>query len=127
MWALGLLLSRHAKQYFMPVAAALVAVAIVAMGWLYMKALHARIEAANNAALLAQQQAAMTRKALDSVTLRIQAMQAAEAARIAAQQDIERSTHARRQRNSAIMARPENAEVADIVLPPDMLDGMRAQ
>lgn len=127
MWALGLLMSQHARRYFTPVAAALVAVGIAAMGWLYMKALHARIEAANNAALLAQQQATMTRKALDSVTMRIQAMQAAEAARIAAQQDIERSANARRQRNSAIMAKPENAEVADIVLPPDMLDGLRTQ
>lgn len=127
MWALGLLTSQPARRYFMLAGAALVAVVAALMAWQYMSLLHARIDAANNAALLAQQQAATTRKALDSAMHRIEAMRAAEAARIAAQQDIERNTDARRKRNSATLAKPENAKVADIVLPDDMLDGLREQ
>lgn len=127
MWVSGLILSRLANRYGIYAAIALIIAGSILVWRVQVVALRAEVEKHQNAALQAQERAKVLRSQLGNMTRQLQAQSDAEAARVAQQQQIEGNRNARRQRNSAIMARPENAEVADIVLPPDMLDGLRTQ
>lgn len=120
MWALGLLTSQPARRYFMLAGGALVAVATVLLIQWRMELLEVQRDAALVRAQQAENRAQMLTSALER-------MRAAEQARASQQQQIEGKRDARRKRNSATLAKPENAEVADIVLPDDMLDGLREQ
>lgn len=127
MWAAGLLTSQLARRFFMLAAAVLVAAVIVAIVWARMAILEAQADAAMLRVEQSQKEAQSLRMELQMARQQVASMRAAEAARVDAQEYIERTTDARRKRNTATLVKPENAAVADIVLPSDMLDGLREQ
>lgn len=112
-----------ALRFGMPAVAVLLVV-FMAWGWLmHATALQSKLDAAQEKALQAQQMAREYQSSLDLLKTQLEAAQAAEQARVEAQREIEGARNARRERNTAIVVK--HAEVADIVLPDDILDGLR--
>lgn len=72
-----------------------------------------------------EREANQLRSSLELAHMTVAAQQKAEQDRVTVQQTIEVKRNERSKRNIAIIAKPENAAVADIVLPDDMLDGLR--
>lgn len=73
----------------------------------------------------ANKEAAQLRSSLELALITVEAQQKAEQDRVTVQQKIEVTKNERSKRNTATLARSENKAVADIVLPDDMLDGLR--
>ncbi len=127
MWGTGQIASLLVSRSGIYAAIALALVGAACVWRIQVLSLRSDVETHRNAALQAQEQTKALRSQLASATRQIQVQNDAEAARVARQQQIEGTRNARRQRNTSTLAKPENAQVADIVLPADMLDGLRDQ
>jgi cbb3-type cytochrome oxidase subunit 3 len=91
----------------------------------YMHHLQNSVDRANQRADEAESQLKQTRLALAAAQGEVKALQKAQQLRVRLDEQIQKEAHERSIRTRAILAKPENKAVADIVLPADMLDGLR--